>query len=165
MPGLPPTTLAIPLAFAAVLLRGRARALGLVGTAAILLPLAAVRLDGWVAMPALTPPGLEPAAAHHLVNAGLVVAAAIAWTLALHSALTNAGGGTRGRLPAVIAALLAVIGFAPALPLIAHAGPWHALALGLGLVSAAGGVGWAASALRLRPLLARLVPEPRPPTL
>lgn len=165
MSGLPPTTLAIPLAVAAVLLRGRARALGIVGTAAVLLPLAAVRLDGWVALPALTPPGPEAAGAHHLVNAGLVLAAAIAWTLALHTGLGNAAGGTRARLPAAIAALLVVIGFAPTLPLIAHAGPSYALAVGLGVVSAGAGIGWAASALRLRPRLARLVPAARPPTL
>ncbi len=171
MPALHPTVLVLPLAAAAVLLRGaRAMALATVGTVAYLLPLAALRLDGWSAAPFLAPPVPQAATPFLVATAGLVVAAALAWGAAGFTALGAPREDPGGAPAASTAALvLAGIGLVPAWPLLVAAGPLRAVTAGVGLAAAILLLAWAGRGLRLRALLSRIpcahVPDPQPTTL
>lgn len=158
MPALHATVLLLPLAAAAVLLRGtRAGGLALLGTVAYLLPLAVLRLDGWTAAPFLGPPIPQAATPFLVTTGGLVVAAAVAWGMAV---LTGFRGihATPGPMPvpAMTSAVLALLGFVPAWPVLAAAGPARAGAAGAGFVAAILLAARAARGLRLRALLSRI---------
>ncbi len=158
MPALHPSVLVLPLAAAAALLRGtRAGALALLAGVAYLLPLAALRLDGWTAAPLLAPPAPQAPTPFLVATGGLVVAAALAWgvvSLTVH----RAHRGTPGGMPAGQAAalILACLGLAAAWPLLAAAGPLRAVGAGVGLTAAMVLVAWAGRGLRLRAVLSRI---------
>ena len=158
MPALPPTVLVLPLAAAAALLRGtRAGALAVLGTVAYLLPLAALRLDGWTAVPFLRPPIPQAATPFLIATGGLVVAAALAWGVAGFTVLQRPGPAPRGiTVGSALAAVLALIGLVPAWPVLAAAGPLRAVTAGVGLAAAVLLFAWAAGGLRLRALLSRI---------
>jgi len=158
MAALPPTVLVLPLAAAAVLVRGAgARALATLGTVAYLLPLAALRLDGWAVSPFLAPPLPQVATPFLVATGGLVTAAALAWAVAGYTGMAGLRGAPAGLAARPgAAAVLALAGLVPSWPVLAAAGRLRAVAAGLGIVAAVALLGWAGGALRLRALLARI---------
>ncbi len=158
MAALPPTILVLPLAAAALLLReSRARALGTLGTVAYLLPLAALRLDGWTASPFLAPPSPQGATTFLVATAGLVAATALAWGAAGSIGLAALRGAPDRPLSRPALALaLAAGGLVPAWPVLSDAGPLRAVTAGVGLAAALALLAWAGGAVRLRALLARV---------
>lgn len=146
------------------------RALATLGTVAYLLPLAALRLDGWAISPFLAPPLPQVATPFLVATGGLVTAAVLAWTVAGYTGAVGhreAPGGVRAR--SAVAAVLALVGLVPSWPVLAAAGPLRAVAAGLGIVAVVALLARAGGALRLRALLARLPcawgPDSRTPGL
>jgi hypothetical protein len=166
MPALPPTVLVLPLAAAAALVRDpRARALAALGIVAYLLPLAALRLDGWAVSPFLAPAVPQVATPFLVATGGLVVAAALAWAAAGYTGRAALRGAPRGTpIWSAVAAVLTIAGLFPAGPVLAAAGPLRAVTAGVGIAAAVGLLARAGAVLRLRALLSRMPCAPGPRT-